>query len=140
MEDKKTYDDILNELREQHNIEELLNFNELNIQEKLAVNSSKVYHYTELYQKALNKYNGILELRDQLIGEKYHTIKTKSDVLLKQGEIEKYYLSKDKDVIKINEVVKRQKAYVDFYDNIRKALEKQSWNMQTYLKSLTYGI
>lgn len=140
MEETKDYDKILEELYEEHNVEELLNFTETTIQDKLAINSAKLYHYTELYQKALNEYNKISELRDKLMGEKYNYYKYKTDALLRQGEIEKYYLPTDKDIIKMNNILRNQKAYVDFYENLKKALEKQSWNMQTFLKSLTYGV
>lgn len=136
----REYDEVIAELYEKNNIESLLGFNETNIQEKLSVNSAKIYHFTELYQRAKNEYDGICEIRDKLMADKYNYYKTHSDVLLKQGEIERYYLLADKDIIKMNKVVRQQKAYVDFYDNVRKALEKQSWNMQTFLKSCTYGI
>lgn len=139
-EPQKTYDEILQELYETHNVEELLSFSEIDLKEKLAINSSKLYHYTELLQKAQNEYNTLLEFRSKLVGEKYHEYKTQSDVLLRQNEIEKYYLPKDPDIIKMNDIISRQKAQVDFFDNIKKSLEKQSWNMQTFFKSMTYGL
>jgi hypothetical protein len=139
-EEKRTYDQILEDLYKEHDIENLLSFCETDIQAKLFINSAKVYHYTEQYQKALNTYNTMCEFRDRLTGKLYNKYKHSNDALLTKAEIEKYYLPNDPELIKMNERIKKQKAYVDFYENVKKALEKQGWNFTTYLKTMTYGM
>ncbi len=134
------YDEIIDKLTKEYEVEKLLSFNETNIKEKLSENSNKIWMFTELYQKEKNKYNKILELKEKVIGDRYNFYKTKHSVLLKQNEIEKYYLPKDEHITRVNEILNKQMIFVEFYDNIRKALEKQSWNMQTFLKSMTYGV
>jgi hypothetical protein len=139
-EEKRTYDQILEDLYKEHDIENLLNFCETDIQSKLAINSAKIYHYTELYQKSLYTYNTMCEIRDRLTSKLYIKYKNHHESILTKAEIEKYYLPIDPEIMKMNERIKKQKAYVDFYENVKKALEKQGWSMQTYLKTLTYGI
>lgn len=136
---EKTYDQILDDLYKEHDIENLLNFNETDIKDKLALNSAKLYHYTEMYQKSLSDYNSICEMRDKLIGMKYIKYKNGS-VILTKGEIEKYYLPADEEIIQMNARVQRTKAYVDFFENVKKALERQGWNFQVFLKTMTYGM
>lgn len=140
MEIKSEYDEIIEKLKEDHNIEELFSFNETNIQDKLSLNSVNIYKYTELYQKELFIYNKICELKDKVYGDVYNQYRSNSDLALTKVEIEKYYIATDPKIKKVNDAVLKQKIKVDFFDSIRKALEKQSWNMTTYLKTLSYGL
>ena len=136
----KSYDDVINELSETWKVTDLLNFNEINIQEKLMENSSQIWHFTELYHREKNDYDKILEMKDKLIAERYNHYKTKGDQLLKQGEIEKYYLPKDPVIMKITRIAREQKWRVDFYDGLRRSLEKMQWTMKTYLDSVRSGL
>jgi hypothetical protein len=140
MENSSEYDNVIKELSERWDIENLLKFSELNIQEKLENNASQIWHFTELYHKEKNDYDKIVEFKDTLICNRYIFYKNNMPEALKQGEIEKYYLPKDPQILKMNEMVRKQMWKVNFYDGLRKALEKMQWTMQTYIKSMSSGL
>jgi hypothetical protein len=140
MDANSDYLEVVKELSELYNIEEMLSFNELNIQEKLSENAAKIWHFTELYNREKNAYDEILELKDKLVHRRYEYYKTKNNLLLKQNEIEKYYLPSDPEILKFNQIVRKQKWRVEFYDGLRKALEKQQWSMKSYLDSMKAGL
>lgn len=137
---KRDYDDVIQELMKEHNVEDILNFNETDIQEKLAINSAKIWHFAELYNREKNDYDKIMEIKSLLEGQLYIHYKTTSQLSLKQGEIEKYYIPNDKYIIMLNKIARQQKWRVEFYQSLKAALEKQQWNMTTFLKSIQAGL
>jgi hypothetical protein len=50
------FDGIFSELKEQHPIDEMVKFSELDIAEKLQQNAMKVVEYKEFYYRELNLY------------------------------------------------------------------------------------
>ena len=134
------FEDMVNELKSTWDIDNLLSFSEIDIQDKLAENSNKLMHFTELYQRELNDYHKIIELKERVIGEQYIHYKTKEMGALKQGEIEKYYLPKDPKVMRLNEIARKQKWRCDFFQGVCRALDKMQWNMQAFLKSVSKGL
>lgn len=140
MDANSEYDEVINELKAQWDVENLLGFNEMDIQEKLSVNSAKIWHFTELYNREKNDLDGIIELRDKLVCKRYEYYKTNADLLLKQSEIEKYYLPKDPEIIRMNNIVRKQKWRVEFYLGLKLALEKQGWNMMNFIKNVNNGL
>lgn len=134
------YEQIINELKERWDVEKMLMFNETNIQEKLQENSLKVFHFTEMYQKELNEYNKILEIKDKITTGAYLEIKKNQQYILKQTEIEKYYLPNHPKVIEITEIARKQKWKVDFYQGVKQALEKQGWSIHNFLNSMKAGL
>jgi len=136
----KSYEEVIQDLSDECDVVNLLSFNEINIQDKLFTNAAKVQHYTELYYREKNDYDKIIEIKEALIGKKFEYYKTNADLLLKQSEIEKYYLPRDPDIMRITSIARQQKWRVDFYWGLKGALEKQGWNMMNYLKSMQVGL
>lgn len=136
----KRYEDVIAELMEIWNTEELLTFNETNIQYKLERNSSEIWKFTELFHKEKNELDKILELKERLTGQLYDHYKTKVQLDLKPSEIEKFYIPKDHRMIMISRLARQQKWVVDFYDGLRKSLEKMQWNMKSFLDSMKAGL
>ena len=140
MAEEKSFDEVMSELKQEHDVNNLLSFNEINIQDKLSTNSSLYWHYTELYYKEKNDLDKILELLDKVRGERYKAIKDGEQGEKRQTEIEKYYLPADTKVCKITSLARQQRWRVDFYDGLRKAIDKMSWSMQTFLKGISQGL
>ena len=133
-------EDIINKLYKKYPISDIIKFSENDIQDKLKDNVFNIVKYTELYQKELDIYNKINTLLDKVCGEKYDYYRFNFEKELKQSEIEKYYLPKDKKICKINTFLRRQKWRVDFFHMCMKAFEKQSWNMKTFWDSIKGGL
>jgi len=139
MQDEKkeqSYDEVIEELSVRWNIKELLSFSEINIQEKLSTNASQIWHFTELFHREKNEYDKIMEMKEQLTGQLYNHYKTNIQLDLKYSEIEKFYIPKDPKMMKMNQIARRQKWVVDFYDGLRKALEKMQWNMKEFMDGM----
>lgn len=140
MKEQNVYDLIVEKLHDDNKIDELVSFNETNIIEKLQNNTYLVIQYNELYFKEKNILDKLNEKRDVLVGQRYDYYRFNYDKALKQGEIEKYYLPKDGQILKINEIIKRQQIRVDFFLLCAKQLEKQQWNMKSFLDATRIGL
>jgi hypothetical protein len=140
MEIDKEYEECIEQLKQKHNTDELLSFNETNLVDKLANNSLLVMQYTELWHKEKNHLDKLIELRERGIGKLWVELRKKEPLLWKQGEFEKYFVPQDKDVIKYNELIRKQRYVVDFYVTIVKGLEKMQWNMKSFLSVKQQGL
>ncbi len=134
-----TEEKILKKLKEKHNIEEMIKFDNFNIQKELQKNAYYIMKYKELYIKEQNILDMIQEKYDELLGKRYHFYRFESDENLTKTEIEKYYLPKDEKIIKMKKLLRRQKIRVDFFDACYKAFEKRQWSMKTFSENLRYG-
>lgn len=139
-EQEKTYDEVINELKSIHGIENLLKFDETNIREKLENNSSLIMYFTELYYREKNDLDAILDMKGKLVGDLFIKIKNSQGESLKINEFEKFYLPADIKYVKLLSIIRKQQWRVDFYDSVRRALEKMGWSMQTYIKSMSQGL
>jgi hypothetical protein len=79
-------------------------------------------------------------LYDKLAGERYDWYRFESERELDKTEIKNYYLPKDKKIIKMKNIMARQKVKVDFYKMCLQGMEQQGWRMKSYLDSLRSGI
>ena len=130
---------ILRKLKEKHDIESMISFDNLNIQEELQRNPYYIIKYKELYIKEQNLLDEIQSKYDELVGKRYHFYRFESDENLTKAEIEKYYLPKDEKIIKMKKIIRKQKIKVDFFDACYKAFEKRQWSMKTFSDNLRYG-
>lgn len=129
--------ELIAKLREEYDIEKIVEFNEFTIQSKLQNHSLVLIQYDELLEKAKFNYNKVVELRDKIVGQRYDYYRFESEKNLQKGEIEKYYLPRDEKILAINTHIERQKIIVDFFTICVKALGQQGWNMKHFLDSMT---
>lgn len=134
------YDKIIEKLKNEHPIEEEVSFNEFNLYEKLEKNAFLLVQYGEFLNKERAEYEYIEGLRDKLIGQRYDYYRFEYDKSLQKTEIEKYYLVKDEKIIKMNSILNKQKARVDFFEICVSALTKQGWNMKSYSENMRKGL
>lgn len=126
---------LLQKLKEEWNIEEEIQFNEFNIQEKLQKNVFVYSQYMEQYTKEKSALDKLIEMRDALIAKRYDYYRFEDDRQLQKPEIEKYYLPKDKQILKLNRIIRIQQYKVDFFNICCKALDKMGWNMKNFIEA-----
>ena len=131
---------ILNDLKEQYPIEDLVSFNELNLQDKLQDNSFLVIKYKEFWIKEKAALEDLESKLDLLMGRQYDYYRFESEKELSKPEIEKYYLPGDMKIVLMKNILKRQKIRVEFFDMCWRGLEKVQWNMKEFGNNERRGI
>lgn len=126
-------DDVIKELMAEHPIIEMVKFSDLNLSEKLSDNPWLMVKYKEFHIKE----NAILvELQDKydmLVGKQYDYYRFELDKELTKPEIEKYYLPKDKKIIQMKQILRKQELRVKFFEMCYKGLEQQGWRIKSWI-------
>ena len=135
-----TEKEIFEGLIEEHPIEELIKFDETDIQEKLQDNVFQVIKYKELYYKELDVYEDLERKLEALTGKQYKHYRFNEEEEYSKPEIEKYCLPADKKIIQMKRILKKQKIRVRFFEMCYKAFEQQGWRMKTYTDRERHGI
>ena len=92
---------IFDNLKEEHDIENLATFSDLDISEKLQQNEMMIIQYKELYYKELNLYEILERKMEALKGIRYKYYKFEDNHEWNKKEIEEYCLPSDEKIIKI---------------------------------------
>jgi hypothetical protein len=129
---------IIADLKQTWPILDILTFDDLTIQDKLQKNSFHIINFGEQYLKEKNRLNKLNQLREKVAGECYHKYKT-DNLELTKYEIEKYYLPKEPDIIKIDNEIYKQKIIVEFFEIAIDALKKQQWNIKLFMEDRKFG-
>ena len=132
----KEYDKILKMLKEEHPIDDMVKFNELNIHEKLQDNDWLIVKYRDLYHKELDRLESAKELLEKTEGERYKYYRFDCDNEWDKTEIKNYALPKDEQVRKMKKVVQKQMIRVRFFQMCFKAFESRAWSMKNFLQTL----
>jgi len=138
--EKELREEIINALYEEYPIDEMVKFSELDLQEKLKVNSFWIVRFRDLYNRALSEYEHLEDLYEKLIGERYDWYRFESEKELDKYEIKNYYLPKDKKIIKMKKILARQKIKVDFFKMCLQGMEQQGWRMKSFIDAEKGGI
>lgn len=129
---EKEKEEILAKLMEEHPITELIQFNDINLQQKVQENTFMIVKYRDLWQREKAVLDELIDLYDKLVGERYDYYKFEQDKELTKPEIEKYYLPKDKKILQMKKIMRRQEIKVGFFEICFKAFEKQQWNLKLF--------
>ena len=132
-------DEIVNDLKRIHPVEELVRFDEINLQEKLEKSAYLVIHYDDLLKKEEMVYQDLENKYDVLIGQRYDFYRFEYDKELQKPEIEKYYIPKDPKVVQMKNIMLKQKIRVDFFKVCVNGLKSSQWNMKTFSSNLQRG-
>ena len=135
----KVEDKIYEKLMEEHPITELISFSELDIQDKIAKNPYMIVKYKDLYHKELSHLDHLNDLLDKLIGKQYEFYRFECDREWQKNEIEKYCLPKDKKIIKMKNIIRKQEARVRFFDMCWRAFDKQGWSLKNFIDTIRGG-
>lgn len=133
---KKIFDD----LHEEHKIDELATFSDLDISEKLKRNDMMIIKYKELYFHELNKYEILERKMDALRGMRYKHYRFDDDHEWQKKEIEDYCLPSDTKIIKMKKILQKQQVRVRFFDMCWRAFNSMGWNMKTFTEREKNGL
>lgn len=137
MDDKN---EIVEKLMVEHPIVGMVEFNELNIQEKLENISFQIIKYMDLHHGEDAKLKHIQDLYDKLCGIRYDYYRFGIDKELTKVEIEKYYLPQDEKVLKMKGILRRQEIRTRFFEICVRGLEKMSWSMKTFSENMRFRV
>lgn len=140
MEEKDELKQIFDQLKAEHNIEELATFTDLDISEKLKSNDMMVVKYKELYYHELNQYEILERKMDALSGLRYKHYRFHDDHEWQKKEIEDYCLPSDERIIKMKKIMQKQQVRVRFFDMCWKAFNSMGWNMKTFTEREKHGL
>lgn len=132
----KEYDKIVKKLKDDHPIDDMIRFNELDIHEKLQENDWLIVKYRDLYHKELDKFERLKELLEKTEGERYKYYRFDCDEEWVKAEIEKFALPKDKHVRKIKKLIQSQNIRVRFFQMCFRAFESRAWSMKNFMQTL----
>lgn len=124
-------DNIFSKLEEEYNVYDLLTFNEFNIQDRLERLSFHMKDFRLKFLQEQGKLAAVQDRLDKLIGDKYVALKN-GEVTLTKTEIEKYYLPKDPEIMKLRGLVRKQEMKVEYFQAVWQAMDKLQWNMKLY--------
>jgi hypothetical protein len=128
----KTVEEIFEELHTEYPIEEMVKFDETDIQEKLQDNIFLLVQFKELYYGELDTYEELERKMDALRGKRYKHYKFDVEEHWEKKEIEDYCLPADVKIIAMKKIMKKQKIKVRFFEMAWKAFDKLSWNMKQF--------
>lgn len=140
MEEKSIEEQIIDDLKKDHPIDDMLKFSEINLMEKLQENEFMSVKYRELYYLELSKLENLEDMYDKLLGIRYTFYKFDDDKEWTKVEIEKYCLPSDVQVLQLKKIIARQKVRTRFFEMCYKGFEKLQWSMKTYSDNLRRGI
>ncbi len=131
---------IFDELRSNHDIEQLATFSDLDIAEKLQKNEMMVIRYKEFYYAELEKYEVLERKMDALRGIRYKHYRFNVDEEWAKKEIEDYCLPSDEKIIKMKKIMAKQQVRVRFFDMCWRAFNSMGWSMKTFSDRERHGI
>lgn len=132
-------DKIIEELEKKFNINEEVSFNEYNLAEKLQNHSFVLLQYNQILLREKINLSKLEEILNKKLGEKYHYYRFNFDEQLTKPEIEKYYLVKDKDILKIKELLRKQEIVVGFFEACVKSIESMGWDIKNFIENSKRG-
>ena len=132
-------EEILEKLHKDHPIEDMMKFSELDIQDKLKENQFQVVRFKDFYHREIGRLEHLTDLMDKLVGMRYEYYRFEDNNEWKKAEIEQYCIPKDRKIMKMKKIIRRQQVKVRFFEMCWKAFEKQNWSMKLFLDTLKQG-
>lgn len=134
-----TNEEVFEKLHVEHPIEEMVKFSELDIQEKLKENPTKIVTYKDFYHKELSKLEHLNDLMDKLIGIRYKFYRFEDSNEYTKVEIETFCIPGDSQILKMKKIIHKQEIRVRFFKMCYEGFDKQNWSMKTFLETLRAG-
>ena len=132
MKDKK----IFEQLKQEHPIDELVKYDELNISEEIQKNPGLIVKYRDLYHMSLAELDELETLMEKLMGKRYEHYRFHTDEGWTKVEIEKYCLPQDEKIVRMKNIIARQKVKTRFFEMCWKAFESRQWSMKLFMETL----
>lgn len=132
-------EELLKELHDEHPIDEMVKFSDMDIADKLTENPYMIVKYRELYYRELAELDKLEMLMDKLMGERYKHYRFEDDKEWTKVEIEKYCIPSDSKILKMKKIINRQKIRVRFFEMCYRGFEKMQWSMKSFIDTLKGG-
>jgi hypothetical protein len=130
---------VVADMEQKHPIKDFLTYNEFTLQERLEKLPMKLIEFQEL----LNRETAALDdLKDQLDiakGAVYDHYRFVADKRLTSQEIKEFYIPGDPRLTTIKKQVKKQQWQVDYLSGCVKAIERMSWVVKDFIKTVGHG-
>jgi hypothetical protein len=123
---------IFEQLHQEHPIEEMATFSDMDISEKLQKNEMMIIKYKEMYYKELQKYEDLEDKMNTLKGIRYKWYKFEDDREWQKKEIEDYCMPSDPAIIRMKRIMAKQQARVRFFDMCWRSFDKLGWSMKVF--------
>lgn len=130
---EEEFDEIIKNLSKDHPIEDMVSFNDLNIQEKLKQNAYFIAQYSNFLSAEKREYERLEEMYDALVGNRYDYYRFEMDKSLTKVEIEKYYIPQDKKVRAMKRILAKQRHRIEFFEMCVRSLKAVGWNMKHFI-------
>lgn len=140
MTEEQELQQIFDELKAEHDIENLAQFSDLDIAEKLQKNEFMKIKYHDLWQAELRKYEILERKMEALKGMRYKHYKFDDEHEWQKKEIEEYCFPTDEKIIKMKKIMAKQMVKVKFFDMCWKAFNSMGWNMKTFTEREKLGL
>lgn len=143
--EESTKDKIYDALIKKHDIENLLTWNELTLEDKLTRQAFLEVQWREMYISANKKLEELKRNKEEIIGEIFFEVKYPQMVEnsknpyanvgagLQNKDIERYIIPRDKRIKEVNLKIEFQEVIVDFYLTTYDAIKKNTWNMKNWI-------
>jgi len=115
---------------------QLLDFNEYNVGDRARSNAYMIEHFRLLSINEKSKLQKLEKKINTKAGELYNHYKYEDDRDLKKVEIEKYYLTTDKELNKLKDLYALQEIRVGFFDTMAEAFKSQGFNIKNFLSNI----
>lgn len=129
--DELNADTVFAKLESDYNVYDLLTFNEFNIQDRLERISFHMKDFRLKFLQEQAKLGTVEDHLNKVTADKYIALK-EGAVTLSKTEIEKYYLAKDEELIRLKGLVRKQEMRVQYFEAVWHAMDKLQWNMKLY--------
>lgn len=127
-------DKILGRLMELYPVQPLLEFDEITLNEKIEKAAYRQKEFRLKYLLECAKVETIKELYEKRAGEIYEQMKN-GEVTLTKTEIEKYYLPKNEELLRLKGNLRKQETIAKFFEIVADAFKAQQWNMKSYIEN-----
>lgn len=126
-------DALFAKLEQEYGVYDLLNFNEFNLKGRLERLAFHMKDFKLKYLQELGKVEQVQDRLDKVIGEKYQALKN-GEVSLSKTEIEKYYLTTDKQILELKGLLRKQEHRAEYFKAVWDAFDKMGWNIRNYVE------
>lgn len=127
---------IFKALYDEHPIDEMVKFSELDLQEKLQNNTYWAVTYRDYYHKELAILDELNDKMNKLKGIRYKHYRFESDHVWTKSEIEDFCFPSDIKIIQMQNIIRKQEIRVRFFEMAWRAFEKVQWNMKQFQETL----
>ena len=129
----------ISKLQEEYDVSEMLDFNEFNINDRLQWNAYLIEQFRLMYINEKHKYGKLEAKFNERAGVWYDHYKYNDGRDLTKTEIERYYLPKTDELIRLKKLLQLQEIRVSYFESLAEAFKSQGFNLRNFVENLKIG-